>query len=833
MTHHRLLPTVSGLIALAAVLAGVWALDSSERNSALSMQRSHVFMQGGSIRGRLEEALNARLHLAEELANYVIIRNEISETSFNSYARSLQEHHQGIRSIQLAPDAVVTLVYPFEGNESAKGHDLRADPASREAVEQAIAERKFLVTGPVQLDQGGVGIVGRLPIFLPDPNGEPGRDRFWGFSIIVIDLETLLKDGGVIEKSGDLRVVLRGRNGLGAEGEVFFGDHTVLDADPITFDVALPNGSWQLAAMPKGGWNDTWHGREALFLGGCALAFFAGILIFLLYSQIIERKRASDALRASEEWFRTIVDNSPTKIHIKDLEGRYLLVNKKAEKLFGVTDQEARGKTTHEIFPEMRAADFASHDRAVIESGQTITEEEEWSRDDGVHTFLTVKFPIRDGTGRITAVGAIGTEITERKNTELALRESQLRLNSIMNSVADAVFTYDGDGLIQTFNSAAERIFGYSMFEVLNKNIRTLMPEVNADDHDDGPLNTWHKDATTFAGIRSESVGRRKDGTNFPLEASFNRMDLPGQTMIVGICRDITERKNADEKRAELVRELAQALKLESLGTLAGGIAHEINTPVQYVGDNIRFLQTSFADLGTVLEKYKTLLGTATAEEVLPDAVAKVEAAVEAADLDYLAEEIPPALTQSLEGIEQISEIVRAIKEFSRPDMKEKCAIDIHRAITSTITVTRNQWKYVAEMETDFDTSLPLVPCLPGEINQVILNLIVNASHAIEEVGSESPGRITISTRRVDDWAEIRIADTGTGISAEIRDKIFDPFFTTKEVGKGTGQGLAISHNIITKKHGGRISVDSEAGEGTMFIIRLPLSDNARSDEAA
>ena len=190
---------------------------------------------------------------------------------------------------------------------------------------------------------------------------------------------------------------------------------------------------------------------------------------------------------------------------------------------------------------------------------------------------------------------------------------------------------------------------------------------------------------------------------------------------------------------------------------------------------------------------------------------------------------MPASIDQSLEGIGRISEIVRAIREFSHPDAREKTAIDINHAITTTLTVAKNQIKYVADVETDFDTSLPPVSCHPGELNQVILNLLVNAAHAIEGAASESKGRITVSTRRVADRVEIRIADSGTGIPEAIRKKIFDPFFTTKEPGKGTGQGLAICHTIITKKHGGTITVDSEPGEGATFVVCLPLDGSGTS----
>jgi signal transduction histidine kinase len=266
---------------------------------------------------------------------------------------------------------------------------------------------------------------------------------------------------------------------------------------------------------------------------------------------------------------------------------------------------------------------------------------------------------------------------------------------------------------------------------------------------------------------------------------------------------------------------------------LAGGIAHEINSPVQYVGENLGFLRESVAELGQVLSKYKLLTDTAQSEGLLPNEVAEVNAALDAANLEFLRQEMPASIDQSLEGIERISEIVRAIREFSYPDAKEKTAIDINHAIATTLTVANNQIKYVADVETDFDTSLPPISCFPGEFNQAILNLLVNAAHAIEATASDDKGRITLTTRNLENQVEIRVSDTGTGIPNAIRKKIFDPFFTTKEPGKGTGQGLAICHAIITKKHGGTINVESEPGQGTTFIICLPMEGPGSSPATA
>lgn len=279
-------------------------------------------------------------------------------------------------------------------------------------------------------------------------------------------------------------------------------------------------------------------------------------------------------------------------------------------------------------------------------------------------------------------------------------------------------------------------------------------------------------------------------------------------------------------ERNQMEVQLRHAQKMESIGQLAAGIAHEINTPTQYIGDNTRFLRDAFVDLDKVLRAQLELQRAAAAGPPAAELVANAEAASEAADLDYLLDEIPKAFQQSLDGIERVAKIVRAMKEFSHPGATEKSTVDLNHAIESTITVCRNEWKYVAEMVTEFDSSLPLVECMAGEINQTVLNIVVNAAHAIGDVvgdGAKGKGTITVSTRHDNGWVEIRIRDTGSGIPEHARARVFDPFFTTKGVGRGTGQGLAIAHSVLVDKHGGTIAFETETGKGTTFILRLPV----------
>jgi len=282
---------------------------------------------------------------------------------------------------------------------------------------------------------------------------------------------------------------------------------------------------------------------------------------------------------------------------------------------------------------------------------------------------------------------------------------------------------------------------------------------------------------------------------------------------------DITERKLYESQ-------LAHTQKMESIGRLAAGIAHEINTPAQYVGDNISFLRDSFNDLNKMFDVLKRMQGQMEESEQTPRIVDELGAIAEEIDFEYLLDEIPVSISQSQDGIAKVSKIVQAMKEFSHPGGQSKSKVDLNRAIENTVTVSCNEWKYVAEVKTDYDKTLPEVPCFPDQFNQVVLNMIINSVHAIEDSikGSDAKGTITIQTRYEEQMAEIRISDTGTGIPENAINKIFDPFFTSKEVGKGTGQGLSISHDMIVTNHGGIIDVESVPGQGTTFIIQLPLS---------
>jgi signal transduction histidine kinase len=298
------------------------------------------------------------------------------------------------------------------------------------------------------------------------------------------------------------------------------------------------------------------------------------------------------------------------------------------------------------------------------------------------------------------------------------------------------------------------------------------------------------------------------------------RSELENRQLVTELERTNQQLRLEMDERRRVETELLQSQKLEAVGQLAAGIAHEINTPLQFIGDNTRFVRDSLDQLLSLLDE---LLGPhlATGDE---DAQ-RLTSRVKEVGLSFLRTEIPAALKENLEGVKRLDGIVQAMREFAHPGGAEMTDMDLNRALNTMATVSRSEWKYVADMVLDLEADLPPVPALPGEINQAILNLIINAAHAIREVVSDKGehGTITIRTRRAGEAVVLEIADTGCGIPEPIQERVFEPFFTTKAVGQGTGQGLAIAHSVVVRKHGGQLTFTSQEGQGTTFRIVLPL----------
>ena len=411
-------------------------------------------------------------------------------------------------------------------------------------------------------------------------------------------------------------------------------------------------------------------------------------------------------------------------------------------------------------------------------------------------------------------------DVENRRQRDAARHMNEL----IMANSLDMICTIDEQFRFVEVSAASKQLLGYEAHEMEGQRFARFM----APDH----VKKTEQEADFVMGGRKllyfENCYLRKDGAKVYLSwsASWSASDR----LLFCVARDITERKLAEEQRQHMELQLRQAQKLEAIGQLAAGIAHEINTPTQFTEHNLQFLKESFPKLVQLMNSCESVFPALKAGGISQQQLESFQKTVEETDFKFLSEEIPAAIEEALHGTERISKIVRAMKEFSHPgnsDSNNPEPVNLNRAIETTITVARSEWKHVAEMVTEFDAQLPKVPIFAGEFNQVILNLIVNAAHAISEasnVNRQRPGIITISTRRDGEWVEVRVRDNGAGIPEKIRHRIFEPFFTTKEVGRGTGQGLTIAHSVIVKKHAGELRFETETGKGTCFIIRLPLN---------
>lgn len=413
----------------------------------------------------------------------------------------------------------------------------------------------------------------------------------------------------------------------------------------------------------------------------------------------------------------------------------------------------------------------------------------------------------------------LAKQIGERRRAEQSLRLLDEAVAQIPEAVV--VVTADADPEAQRFayvNPGFARLLGIHREESSSLSMAILWNENDRD-----PRNPLRALTASVLGGRPGNVELQTVLANgqrmLDVHAAPVRDDSDTVTHIVYFIRDITDRRVLEAQRS-------QGQKLESIGQLAAGVAHEINTPIQFVGDNLRFLDDSFSEILVLLNAQERLRSALESAPISGDAISTYDACAAKTDLGYLREEVPKAINQSLEGVNRVATIVRALKEFAHPESPNMQANDLHRAIESTLAVSRNEYKYVADLVTEFDPDVPSIECLIGEINQVVLNMVINASHAISDVVKDSgtKGTITITTRRDGDWVEVRITDTGCGMSSAVQERIFEPFFTTKPVGKGTGQGLYIAHDIIVKKHHGRILVTSAPGSGTTFAIRLPIT---------
>jgi two-component system, NtrC family, sensor kinase len=493
-----------------------------------------------------------------------------------------------------------------------------------------------------------------------------------------------------------------------------------------------------------------------------------------------------------------------------------------------VCDVEMPDGTGYDVFKALKANPVTSTIPFIFMTGMDDPKALRRGMEQGADDFLLKPFPIE------SLLAAVDARLRRRAMLRAQAEQTEKRLQAIVEASPDLVAMTDvHTRKILYLNQAGRQLLQLGEKEdVAGLNLDGFLPP------------------TELERILSETIPMAIQQGAWTGEMTWltrHKVDLPvfqvvvahkapdGQVEFLSInAHDLTTRKRGERERHQMEIQLRHAQKLESIGQLAAGIAHEINTPTQFIGDNLRFLQDVFTDLLRLLGQFKKLLEAARGQAFAQGLTEEIEQTMRDINLADLEKELPQSASQALSGVLRVAKIVQAMKDFSHPGTETKVPLDLNRAIESTLTVCRNEWKYVADLQTDFDPSLPVVSCLPGEVNQVILNIVVNAAHAIaDKTRGQGKGLIAVSTRRQGDKAEIRISDNGTGIPEAARGRIFEPFFTTKEVGKGTGQGLAIARSVVVDKHQGEVFFETEIGRGTTFVIRLPLVESKTGQAAA
>ncbi|MBU1000979.1 MAG: PAS domain S-box protein [Proteobacteria bacterium] len=539
-----------------------------------------------------------------------------------------------------------------------------------------------------------------------------------------------------------------------------------------------------------------------------------------LNQEIDRRILAETELKIERDRIKLYLDTVGVVLVALDRTGRISLLNRKGCELLGYNAREVEGRDWFETFIPAREREDV---RAVFKGLMAGTvepfarhENEIMTRDGSLRLFSWNNTMIRGGSGAILGTLGSGQDITDERRQEQALRQSEERFRVLVESMSEGVVALSRMGTLEYANQRFSEMLGIPHESLAGKRIEEFLDRENSErfrthlDMDYGRCSEAH-----------ELVWTHADGHVVPTYVSpaliFSANgELEGATVAIA---DISKLKG-------LEGQLVQAQMLESLGSLAAGIAHEINTPCQYVLNNLQFLQKAMVIILGVLRLYEGLRSAeAQGQETLP-LIEELARELERQQIDYLQQDVMSSIGESLEGIDRIAAIVRSVKQFANPGPEEKVSIDLNALVRNTVIVSTNEWKYLADLTMELDETLPLVPCVAGQLNQVLLNLIVNAAQAIGarvETQDYPKGEIRISTSHEPGRVFVEVTDNGGGIPQEVREHVFRPFFTTKAPGKGTGQGLAISQTVIRETHQGELTFETMEGQGTTFRIALPV----------
>ena len=528
---------------------------------------------------------------------------------------------------------------------------------------------------------------------------------------------------------------------------------------------------------------------------------------------VTDRRRAQEELSEAEHRLKLVFDLVQSGVLFIDAETHKILdVNPAALELIGAPKSQVVGRSCHEYVCPAQAGKCP-----ITDLGKQVDRAERVLIDANGREIPVIKSVAVVQSGGKRQLLESFLDIRAQKGAEVALRESMQEYQRLLDLAQEGIWALNTKGETTYANPRMARMLGREPDELKEAPVFQFLPETQHEAIRQILTSKRPREVQALQLLKRSGKLVYATFSSSPVRNASGEM-----TGVLAVVMDVTEQKQLEDQ-------LMQSEKLDAIGRLAAGIAHEINTPTQYVSDNTQFLADSLGDLTELIKAADRLREAVESGGDTLAAAKEVRKIAEEADVEYLLEEIPKALTQSKEGLGRVAKLVGAMKEFSHPSEQEKALADVNHLLETTATVARNEWKYVADLDLQLAPDLPHLPCLSDRLNQVFLNIIVNAAHAITDVigrNAGQKGRITIRTRVEGDRIRIEIADTGGGIPESVRPHIFEPFYTTKGVGKGTGQGLAIARSVVVDQHGGTIEVDTSAGEGTTFIILLPLQDD-------
>jgi PAS domain S-box-containing protein len=788
--------------ASAIILAGTYLVDQAQREARVQDYRYQIAGQIGGLRSQVEGSLRADVQLVKSLAAFIAMNPDLTQEEFATFASSLLDQHPTIRATVAAPDLVVRFAHPLEKNQAVIGLDYQTHPTQREAALRAVESDVEIIAGPLELLQGGKGLVVRYPVLLP-PNPDTGERKLWGLVGGSLDFNKLAAATGLTNLSNSLDIALRGRDGLGDAGEVFFGDGALFNREPVLQDVTFSSGKWQIAAEPRGGWTAVDRPAFLTWATGCMLLSL--VLAMLIYRQRQALKEEANAqrivaLEATRARAQALAKVSTIK---HDFDTKQVILSPEFCELIGLEPVEIaipEKEFLLHVHPRDRErleklGDFGKRSLARFSTEVALLHKD----GRGIEVLMQSEVASRKGVHPASSFITV-QDISERYEAQAALRESEERFTLAMLGSNDML--WDANLLTGKvyYSPRFREVLGMGA-EAIEGTPEMAIEHFHPEDRDRAlaEFRSALRGKAEKTEIEFRMIGGEGEVLDILSRALVVRDEEGTPVRLVGTNVDLTPVKRAERAALKLQEELQQAHKMESIGHLAGGIAHDFN--------NILASILGYAELSE--------------SELRVDGAA-----------DRIERYLREVENAALRG----RDLVRQLLTFSRPGKAAEESVNIGDAVQEALGILRSTLPATITLETELGEQPLHTRASPSQLHQLLLNLVINARDAIPEVG-----RIRVELRRGQaseqvcascgqhfsgEYGVISVSDNGCGIPPEDVARIFEPFYTSKELGKGSGMGLAVVHGTL---HGmaGHLTVESKVGQGTEMRVFLPLLQDA------